>query len=121
MARGKLTQNEKYIIEGMLKDSCAIKDIATELGRAQKTIEKYKSEVKKKNNKLKIKKAAKKSADKASTVLKTKDLIVNKTQGKKSDGVSIMTEAASARGDGPSDLEPSRTFKNAIYRPNTEE
>ena len=120
MARGKLTQNEKYIIEGMLKDKHTPEEIAKELGRTKKTVEKYKSEAKKKNDKLKIKKA-KKSAAKASTVLKTKDLMVNKTQGKKSDGVSIMTEAASAKGDGPLDLEPSRTFKNAIYRPNTEE
>ena len=121
MAKGRLTQNEKYIIEGMSKDKHTPEDIAKELGRTQKTIERYQDKVSK-SSKKKIKKQAKKSAEKAAdVVLKAKDLMVRKTLAKQADGVSIMTEAASARGDEPADLEPSRTFRNAIYRPNTDE
>ena len=47
MARGKLTQSEKYIIEGMLKDKHASSEIAKELGRTKNTIENYQAEVKK--------------------------------------------------------------------------
>ena len=48
MARGKLTQSEKYIIEGMLKDKYTPEDIAKELGRTKKTVENYRDETKRK-------------------------------------------------------------------------
>lgn len=115
MAKGRLTKNEKYIIEGMLKDNHTLAEVAKEVGRAQKTIEKYQRETKKKRARKKAGDAAKGAA------LKAKDLMVRKTMGKNSDGVAIMTEAASAKGDNPIDLEPSRTFRDAIYRPNSDE
>tara|TARA_R110002020_G_C16157627_1_gene763129 strand:- start:260 stop:625 length:366 start_codon:yes stop_codon:yes gene_type:complete len=115
MARGKLTQNEKYIIEGMLKDKHAPEEIAKELGRTKKTVENYRSEIKRKATKQKIKKA-RKAKEAETQPLKAKDLMVNKTLAKKETGVSVMTEAASARGDGNQELTPSRMSQGAIYK-----
>ena len=109
MARGKLTQSEKYIIEGMLKDKHETEEIAKELGRTKKTVENYRNEIKRKVAKQKAKKTEVK-------VLKAKDLMVNKTLAKKERGVSVMTEAASARGDGNQELTPSRMSQGAIHK-----
>ena len=115
MARGKLTQNEKYIIEGMLKDKHTPEEIAKELGRTKKTVENYRSEIKRKATKQKTKKAQK-AKEAKSQPLTAKDLMVNKTLAKKERGVSVMTEAASARGDGNQELTPSRMSQGAIYK-----
>ena len=116
MARGKLTQSEKYIIEGMLKDKHASSEIAKELGRTKKTIENYQAEVKKRASKQNVKRQAKKQAEKESDIPRAKDLMGKETVLKKSGGVSIMTEAASARGDESVEASPSRMSKGAIYR-----
>ena len=52
---------------------------------------------------------------------RAKDLMVHETALKRDKGVSIMTEAASARGDENSDLGPSRVSKGAIYKINENE
>lgn len=41
MAKGKLTTNEKYTIQGMLHDKKSVDEIATALGRTQKTVQNY--------------------------------------------------------------------------------
>ena len=115
MARGKLTQNEKYIIAGMLKDKHAPEGIARELGRTKKTVENYRNEIKRKAAKQKTKKAQKEK-EAGGQVLKAKDLMVNKTLAKKEQGVSVMTEAASARGDENQELTPSRMSQGAIHK-----
>ena len=116
MARGKLTQGEKYIIEGMLKDKHTPSEIAKELGRAKKTVETYQGEIKKRAEKQKVKRQAKKQAEKTSDIPRAKDLMAKETVLKKSGGVSIMTEAASARGDEEMEGSSSRMSKGAIYK-----
>ena len=46
MAKGRLTKQEKYVIEGMLKDKFSVSQIAKELGRTQKTIQSYSETIK---------------------------------------------------------------------------
>ena len=116
MAKGKLTQNEKYVIEGMSKDKHTAGDIAKELGRTKQTIEKYQGEVKNRAKKQKIKSQAKEAKAKEEKVLTAKDLMVHKTMVKKEEGVSIMTEAASARGDEEKGSAPSRMSQGAIHK-----
>ena len=112
MAKGRLSKQEKYVIEGMLKDNYSVSDIAKELGRTERAVQTYaratQATVKKK------KRARKQEPPKPA---KAKDLMVNITAMKKSSGVSIMTEAASQRGDLDSSSNTvSRTAKNAIYK-----
>ena len=92
MARGRLTKNEKYLIEGMHKDNISVSDIADELGRTQRTIQKY-IEGMKSNQISKPKKKKKKTSTPKPII--AKDLIINETVAKRQKGVSIMTEAAS--------------------------
>jgi len=56
MARGRLSKHEKYIIEGMIKDSHTIAEIAKELGRTEKSVETYAKTVRKTKQKKKKKK-----------------------------------------------------------------
>ena len=116
MAKGKLTQNEKYVIEGMFKDKHTADDIAKELGRTKQTIEKYQGEVKDRAKKRKIKSQAKEAKTKEEKVLTAKDLMVHETVVKKDEGVSIMTEGASARGDEEKVGAPSRMSHGAIHK-----
>jgi IS30 family transposase len=117
MAKGRLSKQEKYIIEGMLKDNYSTSDIAKELGRTEKTVQAH---VGKTQTTIKKKKKAKKQEPPKPA--KAKDLMVNITAAKKSKGVSIMTEAASQRGDLNSNSNTvSRTAKNAIYKINDNE
>ena len=39
MAKGRLSKQEKYVIEGMLKDNYSVSDIAKELGRRWASID----------------------------------------------------------------------------------
>jgi predicted transcriptional regulator len=109
MAKGRLSKQEKYIIEGMLKDNYSASNIAKELGRTEKTILSYSKTA----NKSKKKKP---KPSEPVVPAKAKDLMVHETALKKDKGVSIMTESASARGDINSDLSPSRMSKGAIYK-----
>ena len=115
MAKGRLTKQEKYVIEGMLKDKFSVSQIAKELGRTQKTVQAYSETIKTEKPKKKKVKPQK------TTVARAKDLMVHETALKRDKGVSIMTEAASARGDENSDLGPSRVSKGAIYKINENE
>ena len=47
MARGRLSKQEKYVIEGMLKDKHSIAQIAKELGRTEKSVETYANSIEK--------------------------------------------------------------------------
>ena len=100
----------------MLKDKYSLEDIAKELGRTKKTVENCRNEIKRKAAKQKIKKHAKSQDPEAAKILKAKDLIVHETMQKKDKGVSVMTEAASARGDEKQDRAPSRMSQGAIYK-----
>ena len=112
MAKGRLSKQEKYVIEGMLKDDYSVSDIAKELGRTEKAVQTYAGTT---QRAAKKKKRAKKQQPPKPA--KAKDLMVNITAAKKSKGVSIMTEAASQRGDLKDSANTvSRTAKNAIYK-----
>jgi len=116
MARGRLSKHEKYIIEGMIKDSHTIAEIAKELGRTEKSVETYAKTIDKQKQKKKKKK------EEAPKPLIAKDLMVNVTAMKRSKGVSMMTEAASQRGDAVKGSDTvSRTAKNAIFKINDDQ
>ena len=112
MAKGRLSKQEKYVIEGMLKDNYSVSDIAKELGRTEKTVRAHAG-----TTQTTIKKKKRVKKQEPPKPAKAKDLMVNTTAIKKSSGVSIMTEAASQRGDlGDDSGTISRTAKNAIYK-----
>lgn len=113
MARGKLTQNEKYIIEGMKRDGVSPSDIASNIGRAKKTVQKHLDSTVQ-QTKISNKKKQKTTETKQATA---KDLMVNRTVGKGESGVAIMTEAASSRGDESRERgAPSRLSNGAIQK-----
>jgi len=113
MARGKLTQNEKYIIEGMKKDGISAADIASNIGRAQKTVQRHLDSTVQQAKPI----AKKKQKTTEAKQVTAKDLIVNKTVGKGESGVAIMTEAASSRGDESRERgAPSRLSNGAIQK-----
>tara|TARA_R110000851_G_scaffold326510_1_gene495219 strand:- start:129 stop:482 length:354 start_codon:yes stop_codon:yes gene_type:complete len=117
MAKGRLSKQEKYVIEGMLKDDYSVSDIAKELGRTERAIKSYSNAAQ-----AAIKKKKKPKKQEPPKPAKAKDLMVNITAAKKSSGVSIMTEAASQRGDlSTSSNTVSRTAKNSIYKINDNE
>ena len=119
MARGRLSKQEKYVIEGMLKDKHSIAQIAKELGRTEKSVETYANSI----EKPKPKKKKNKKEEPAKPLI-AKDLMVNVTAMKKSKGVSMMTEAASQRGDvskNKDSVSISRTAKNAIFKINDDQ
>ena len=78
MKKGKITEAEKACIEGMIASDISIEGMATQLDRSVSAIQK--------------------EADKIKSKSVREQLYINKTAaGNK--GVSIMTEAASTRGD----------------------
>tara|TARA_R100000988_G_scaffold85439_1_gene48337 strand:+ start:1000 stop:1356 length:357 start_codon:yes stop_codon:yes gene_type:complete len=118
MPRGRLSKQEKYIIEGMIKDNHSIAEIAKELGRTEKSVETYAKTIEKPKPKKKKKK------QEPAKPLIAKDLMVNVTAMKKSKGVSMMTEAASQRGDVSKNKDSvtiSRTARDAIFKINNDE
>ena len=117
MARGRLSKQEKYVIEGMLKDTHSIAQIAKELGRTETSVETYANSI----EKPKPKKKKNKKEEPAKPLI-AKDLMVNVTAMKRSKGVSMMTEAASQRGDANKESTTiSRTAKNAIFKINDDQ
>tara|TARA_R110000824_G_scaffold349293_2_gene536151 strand:+ start:187 stop:492 length:306 start_codon:yes stop_codon:yes gene_type:complete len=78
MKKGKLTEVEKACIEGMIASEITTEDMATQLDRSVASIEKEAEIIKSKSVR--------------------EQLYINKTASG-SKGISIMTEAASTRGD----------------------
>ena len=100
----------------MIKDKHSIAEIAKELGRTEKSVETYAKTIEKPKPKKKKQEPAK--------PLIAKDLMVNVTAMKKSKGVSMMTEAASQRGDvskSKDSVTISRTARDAIFKINNDE
>lgn len=126
--KGRLTQVEKYSIQGMLHASISIEDIATNLSRTISCIQKYvDNELTPIQNtiaKVQVDKIVTKETVKT-TVPKgqAKRTMILKTDGNKS-GVAIMTHTASEVGDEflknmPKQL--SRTARNSLYKADTGE
>jgi len=88
MKKGKLTDVEKACIKGMVNDEISIMAMATQLDRGAPIIEKEVGRIKSNATK--------------------EQLFINKTAAG-SQGVSIMTEAASVRGDSAKDKSNSAT------------
>ena len=85
---GKLSNIEKYCIQGMVQDNKSVEEIAIELNRKEESISKYLDSIESSLAKIETNKE-----------ITAKDLIIKKTgSGKK--GVAIMTEAASQQLDG---------------------
>lgn len=90
MKKGKLTDVEKSCIKGMISDEISIMAMATQLDRGAPMIEKEVERIK-------------------SNAAKDQ-LFINKTASG-SKGISVMTEAASVRGDSVKDRSSSDTQK----------
>ena len=78
MKKGKITESERACIEGMVASNISIEDMAAQLDRSVSVIEKESEKIKSKSVR--------------------DQLYINKTASG-SKGVTIMTEAASVRGD----------------------
>ena len=78
MKKGKITESERACIEGMVASNISIEDMAAQLDRSVSAIEKEAEKIKSKSVR--------------------DQLYINKTASG-SKGVTIMTEAASVRGD----------------------
>ena len=78
MKKGKITEIEKACLKGMIASELAIEDMATQLDRSVTLIEKEVESIKSQSVR--------------------EQLYINKTASG-SKGISVMTEAASARGD----------------------
>ena len=97
MKKGKLTVTEKACIEGMIASDISIEGMATQLDRSVSIVEK--------------------EAEKIKAQSVSDQLYINKTASG-SKGVSIMTEAASVRGDIAKDTttKPSQAQRSAIHK-----
>ena len=78
MKKGKVTEVEKACIEGMIASDIGIEDMAAQLDRSVSIVEK--------------------ETEKIKTQSVREQLYINKTASG-SKGISVMTEAASVRGD----------------------
>ena len=94
MKKGKLTETEKACIEGMIASDVSIEGMATQLDRSVSIIEK--------------------EAEKIKAQSVRSQLYINKTASG-SKGISVMTEAASVRGDIAKDTiaKPSKAQRSA--------
>jgi len=92
MAKGKVTDQEVFIIKGMYSDGMSIKEISEELSRAESTIEKY-IDVKEPEPEPEAV-AEQKEVDRSETTM-----FIKNTAGKNNSGISVMTDAESSRSD----------------------
>lgn len=109
MAKGKVTEQEIYVMKGMYSDGMKISDIAEELSRSPKTIEKYLDSVEEQEHKTN------EYRDKKNTTM-----FIKKTSSQKRKGITIMTDAESARSDEAAKRNRNRIgsskTKNAIHK-----
>lgn len=95
MAKGKVTDQEIFIMKGMYSDGMTIKEISDELSRAESTIEKY---IDVKEPEPTPEPVAEQEEDNYTNRADTTMFIKN-SAGKNNNGVSIMTDAESSRSD----------------------
>ncbi len=99
MTKGRLTTNEKYIIQGMKHEGKSVEDIASQLGRTEKSVQKYlDGELDKLHSQVAINKMNEGQPPQAKKYT-AKDLMVTSTEEGKKGTVVIMTEAASMKSD----------------------
>jgi hypothetical protein len=103
---GKLSNIEKYCIQGMFQNGVTIEQMSTELNRKEETITAYLDSIESSLQKIEENKTP-----------KAKDFMITKTSGGKK-GVAIMTQTASEHGDA-SRQNPSvrqNKLRDAIHR-----
>ena len=115
----RLSKSEKYIIQGMHKDGFSPKEISDEVGRALNSVKthiKGLDDTYKPTQSEEEKPLVKHEADE----INARTLMISKTRDGQRKGVSIMTKAASERGDESKKKvgnAQSRIAKNAIFHP----
>jgi IS30 family transposase len=131
MAKGRLSQKEKYLIQGMQSSMLPVEQIAKELGRTKKTVQNYidgeldelqetivKSQIQQEEEKQISKKKKKKNKPKR-TKSKSEEAMLHKTDGGQE--VVLMTEAGSSLGDVAHEFNKptmSRTARGAVWNIN---
>lgn len=121
MARtSKLTSVEKYTIQGALHNNITVEKICDMIDRPIHVVQKYVDGELKSIQETIAKVQADKVKDEQPKNLKAKDLFTHITKsGKKEKGVTIMTEAASQKGDSASERNrklANRHMSKNIYR-----
>ena len=95
---GRLTTQDKYIIQGMRHEGKSVEDIASFLDRSEKSVNNYLSgELDKIHDNVALKQLNDSQPDVPR--LTSKELMINVTEEGRKGTVAIMTEAASQRGD----------------------
>jgi transposase len=94
MPKGKVTEQEIFVMKGMYSDGMSIEDISKELSRSEATIEKY----------LDIKEEvveAEAEAEKTETYTNRNNttMFIRSSAAKNNNGVTIMTDSESSRSD----------------------
>lgn len=95
MAKGKVTEQEIYIMKGMYSDGMSVEDISKEMSRSEATIEKY----------LDVKEEAVEAeaeqTEQVDNYTNRKDttMFIRNSGAKRNNGVTIMTDAESSRSD----------------------
>ena len=91
MSKGKVTEQETWIMKGMYSDGISTKEIAKQLSRTQLTVEKH-LDVKEQD--LEVTEEPVKQHNKNDTTM-----FVRSSIAKNNNGVTIMTDAESSRSD----------------------
>jgi len=107
MPKGRLSQNEKYIIEGMFDDGKSFEEISVAVERTSATVEKHIRSLATEDNEEEA--APKKGKNKVPMLRRT-------ATGQK--GVSIMTDAASSISDLKRNSQSTikKRFKGTIHK-----
>jgi len=94
MAKGKVTEQEIYIMKGMYSDGMSVEDISKEMSRSEATIEKYldvKEEV--------VEAATDPEPKDNYTNRNNTTMFIRNSAAKNNNGVTIMTDGESSRSD----------------------
>lgn len=115
----RLTKTEIYAIKWLNSQGKNSQEIAEELTLSDKQVQ----NVVEKNHVSTKQKTIKDATAKAGNKTTVKDLMITKTSNKNINSVAIMTKEASEVGDASKKLNNntsiSKSFKNSIYRPNS--
>ena len=88
MSKGKVTEQEAWVMKGMYSDGISIKEISKRLSRSQSTVEKY-LDIKEQEQEEPVKEHNKNDTT----------MFVRSSAAKNNNGVTIMTDAESSRSD----------------------
>ena len=101
--QGKLTNTEKYAIQGMSHIGKTLEEICDELNRPQHVVKKYidgeLASIHETIAKVQLQQNPPPVENPENKPIKSKDLFIRQTVEKKEKGVTISTEATSSRGD----------------------